>query len=614
MSFFDKPLFLYRPPYGKHYHEDFETLRFMIDAGVRTVVLSPMNTLNSFGEPYSEHPPIWKWFQTCDFNILESLIQEVLKISPEIRFILTIDLNSPQWLSRRLLLDSFYSLGEISLHSRWKEETTAYLRAFINYCETRHRERVCGYILACGRTLEWIESRNDKPGPAKCAAYTQWCRERGLPENPPDFAQMDLSAHGFLRDPQTEKTKIQWLRFCNELTGRLAEDFIRIARASITNGSAIGLFFGHTMYASAGGHNECEQVFDRAAPDFVIGAACNTEQTIGGNGGFNVAEFMLKNRNICFLSECDRLTSTSNLQLSEFIRIPETGHWVRWKTVKEDVAGFRREVGMALIHSFSFWPFNIWGNSYRSSELRDTIRSCIRIWKRYAGKSGKSASQILLVADPESNYYVNMRYPVVPNVLGWKLRGKILPESGTAFDTAHFQDLSRMELDCYKLIIFQNLFVVGEEKERILREKICRNGRTVLFLYAPGIIRKNRYDPTNVERICGTPYAPSGLFIRRYSDWISVYLADVEQLNNPGVFTSILQTANPHIYSPGAAVWVSEHLLQIHHAKGGRHPVVLPHPIKRITELFSQRVVGENCCRFSDEFQEPDTKLYLLEN
>ena len=253
--------------------------------------------------------------------------------------------------------------------------------------------------------LEWVESRNDKPGPAKCAAYTQWCRERGLPENPPDFAQMDLSAHGFLRDPQTEKTKIQWLRFCNELTGRLAEDFIRIARASITNGSAIGLFFGHTMYASAGGHNECEQVFDRAAPDFVIGAACNTEQTIGGNGGFNVAEFMLKNRNICFLSECDRLTSTSNLQLSEFIRIPETGHWVRWKTVKEDVAGFRREVGMALIHSFSFWPFNIWGNSYRSSELRDTIRSCIRIWKRYAGKSGKSASQILLVADPESNYY-----------------------------------------------------------------------------------------------------------------------------------------------------------------------------------------------------------------
>lgn len=146
MSFFDKPLFLYRPPYGKHYHEDFETLRFMIDAGVRTVVLSPMNTLNSFGEPYSEHPPIWKWFQTCDFNILESLIQEVLKISPEIRFILTIDLNSPQWLSRRLLLDSFYSLGEISLHSRWKEETSAYLRAFINYCETRHRERVCGYI------------------------------------------------------------------------------------------------------------------------------------------------------------------------------------------------------------------------------------------------------------------------------------------------------------------------------------------------------------------------------------------------------------------------------------------------------------------------------------
>ena len=198
MSCFEKPLFLYRPPYGKHYHEDFETLRFMIDAGVRTVVLSPMNTLNSFGEPYSDHPLIWKWFQTYDFRILDHLIQEVLDLAPEIHLILTIDLNSPPWLSRRLQLDSFYSLGELSLHSRWKEETSAYLRAFIHYCESRHRERVCGYILACGRTLEWIESRNDKPGPAKCAAYAQWCRERGLPENPPETFWQAVQAIWFV--------------------------------------------------------------------------------------------------------------------------------------------------------------------------------------------------------------------------------------------------------------------------------------------------------------------------------------------------------------------------------------------------------------------------------
>ena len=56
-----------------------------------------------------------------------------------------------------------------------------------------------------------------------------------------------------------------------------------------------------------------------------------------------------------------------------------------------------------------------------------------------------------------------------------------------------------------------------------------------------------------------------------------------------------------------------EYLLPIHHAQGGRYPIVLPHPVKRITELFSQRVVGENGCRFSGEFLEPDTKLSLSE-
>lgn len=614
MSVFEKPLFLYRPPYGSHFHDDLETFRFMAEAGVRLAALSPMNTKNSFGEPYTDHPPIWKWFGVYDFSSLDRQIGEAHRIVPEMKFILTIDLNSPDWLARRQLIDSFCELSEISQNPGWEKETIAYLTAFIRHCESAHRELTAGYILACGRTLEWIENRNDKPGPLKCASYRDWCKQYDLSPELPPFDRMENSMHGFIRDPEQEQTKIQWLRFCNELTGSLAEKFIRTARKEITNGAAVGLFFGHTLYASAAGHNACERVFDRAAPDFIIGAACNSDQSIGGNGGFNTAEFMLKRRKISFLYECDRLTSTSNLRLSEFITIQEgKGHWIRWKNEAEDVAGFRREVGMALIHGFSFWPFNIWGGSYQSPAIRDTIRQCVSIWNRYAGKAGKSESQILFVADPESNYAVNMRFPVTPNVLGWKLRGEILPLSGIPFDTAHFNDLETIDPDSYKLIIFQNLFVMTPEKERILRKNVFRNGCSVLFLYAPGVIWNGKYDTANTERLCGIPFAEKGFFIRKYPEWTSMYLADVERLCEPGEFEAITRRTAIHTFSPGAAVWASENLLQIHHAEGGKHPVNLLRRTKKITELFSGQVVAENCESFTDTYQSPDTKLYLLE-
>lgn len=101
------PFLAYRLPYGKFLHQEWETLEFMRDAGIEWISISPMNTVNSVGDAYSDYPLIWKWDSVYDFRVLDAQMEDVLSHHPSARFLVTVDLNSPLWLSRRLSVDSF---------------------------------------------------------------------------------------------------------------------------------------------------------------------------------------------------------------------------------------------------------------------------------------------------------------------------------------------------------------------------------------------------------------------------------------------------------------------------------------------------------------------------
>lgn len=81
---------------------------------------------------------------------------------------------------------------------------------------------------------------------------------------------------------------------------------------------------------------------------------------------------MLRRRNIGFMFECDRITSEANLKMSGFVSLAG-GIWEGWKTEADDIAGLKRELGMALVNRLSFWFFNIWGGMYRSAGFRSIL-------------------------------------------------------------------------------------------------------------------------------------------------------------------------------------------------------------------------------------------------
>lgn len=602
------PILAYRLPYGKFLHREWETLEFMRDAGIELVTISPMNTINSVGDPYSDYPLIWRWDGVYDFDVLDRQVEEVLAHHSAARFIVTVDLNSPVWLARKFSMDSFYEVSTCSLHREWKQLTLAYLDVFLKHCESRWGGRIEGYVIACGRTLEWIEFRNHKPSFLKNLHYREWCGRHGLPVlEIPVITEELPHCHRSFYDPEKERAATQWLRYVNELTADLVIEFITAARERIRPEAKIGVFYSHIRNFATSGHLDCERVLDTAPPDFVIGAACNRPAEIGGNSGYIGVTEMLKKRRINFLFECDRITSDANLKMSEFVTL-SGGIWEGWKSGAEDVAGLKRELGMALVNRLSFWFFNIWGGMYRTPGVRDLIRRAAAVWKEYARLSTGSAAEILLVIDPESSCQLWDR-ALDRQALALEKR---ISAAGLPADTATWKDLGTMDLSHYRMIIFRELAVLTPEKEELLRDRVCTAGRSVVFIHQPGIIRNGRYAEENVALFTGVPVGAEGVSIRSRDGWTMIYAPEAEALTEEKLF-ALAEEAKVHIYAQNAAFHASKELLCVHCADGGEREIRLPFRAGRVTEIFDGRVVAENTDRFTDTFRTPGTNIYFLE-
>ncbi len=594
-------MFAYRLPYSKNIHSDWETLEFMRDIGVDVIVLSPMNTRSASGVPYSDYPPIWRHDEAYDYSTLDTQIGDILSRHPKARLLSMIDLNSPEWLARRYRADSFNQLTELAVNPEWRRLTLAYLKAFVNHCETHHGNHMLGYIPCCGGTLEWLEPHNVNPGVFKSLRYASYCRERNWPELPiPDYATSARSDHGFIRDPEREAATIQFRRYVNSLEADFAIEVVTDLRRQLPPERRIGMFYSYVFGLDSNGHADFERAFDAAPPDFVIGASCNCDRESGHAGGYAAMRRSLERRGITFLHEIDRITDTTNLQLSPYTACVGP-IWKRWDTPQKAAAGLKREMAMSLIQNFSLWWFNIWGFSYRSPEVRDALRRMAQIWRDHAGKSSGSAAEILLVCDLESNSVVNTvntpEWPREQSILGHRLRNA-LSEAGFGCDNTLWSDLGHMELAQYRLIIFQNPTLMTEERKRFLEEKVLRDHRIVAWGLAPGVVWEGSYTGTPVH------FAPG--------EFTEFRPADPAELNAEKI-RELATLAGVHRYADGCAAWASGEYLVLHRAGSpGKVAVTLAAPACEVRELFAEKTILVDGQSFTDEFAAVDTKLYHI--
>ncbi len=124
----------------------------------------------------------------------------------------------------------------------------------------------------------------------------------------------------------------------------------------------------------------------------------------------------------------------------------------------------------------------------------------------------QSGADVLFVFDTESFYHTaSLRGtdPVSSVLIDYNTLTAF--RSGVVFDPIHIDDLEAVDLSPYKVVIFGNTFVMDEKTRQMIHDRVARNGRTLIWFYAPGYSDGESLDPARVTHLTGFNLVPARL-------------------------------------------------------------------------------------------------------
>ena len=594
-----------------------ETARFAkMGIPLRTVFIA--NTIAGNGRQYCQYPLVWKGFGDYDFSAVDAQLGDILKASPNARFILFLDLNTPIWMTRRINHDSWNEITHALCHPVFRREAADYLDKLVRYVEKNYGERVDSYALLCGYTSEWFE-RNLRQGTWKNIAWRKWCAERGLRYRDSQPSECELATAAFegtVYDPATEQEKIDFWRFHSWVISDGVLAFARIAKRA-SGGKPVGADFGYYMICDNDpcgvGNLDYERVV--ASPDFdsILSPATYSGRQIGGGTGSMLVAGTSRRYGKRFFYSID--------QWPHSLKCPYGANY--FHTLGETIAGNTRNAAFALVHHANFHWFDQWGGFYKDPAMSARIVRLAEIQKRFADDGSAPYADVLIVADPDSaygridprgaaNFGKGAACPegfVPARGCGETFRNRI-NHIGVGYDVVSFNDLPHLDLTPYRAFVLSDVWTISPEKEKVLREHVLKDGRTAVWCYAPGVSDGKTLDAARVRTWAGVDFKTPGVTTTKRDGWNAVYAYDYRLLT-PEKFRTLLAAAGCHFWTDEPVpVMANGRILSIHVKTGGRKAVHLPRRCKKVVDLIADRVVATDCTDFEDEFATPDTKIY----
>lgn len=624
----------------RSFHTPLNTIEKFANAGYETVCVFPAHTTNSRGTPYSQYPPVWRWYDKLDFHVFDGMIDDITRAVSvpssaassadphsqdtgsenrnQVKFLLMIDLNSPIWLEHMNCYDcsdTFNNLGKAVHNPHWFNPTMTYLEAFVRYAHEKYGDRIQAYLLACGATDEWYDYSNGTEDHNRLAAWRAWQLSHGRPD-PVDVPPMSVRGHvshdGFLRGPQ-DQLALEYWHFCSESIANTILKFADATRAIIGNQAKIGCFYGYILEKAARslvscGHLAYEKVLDSPNIDFLIGPGTYEDRQIGGGSGSLLPNGTAAVRGKHLLYECDQRTHTYNSYLTPYINLRLA---TAWPDERSTIAGLKREASLCLIKRAHAWWFDMWGDYYQGETVMQLLARVQQIWRQFSSQPARDVCEVAMIVDPDSTYLVNEDHPNTAQ-MHIETRKK-LNRLGAPYEIYSFNDIPMIpDFDRYKLVVFPGLFRITPEKRAILEQYVLKNGRHVLWMYAPGIWNEAGMDPANCTQLTGVPYGYPELSVQPMDGWVSCYLHSYEALT-PAVLQQLAAQSGVRMtVQDPLPVYAEGDLLAIHTAEGGERTVYVDSSRTEAEELFTgQRFPVENG-QFRYPFAEPDTALFLL--
>ncbi len=432
----------------------------------------------------------------------------------------------------------------------WRRDTGDMLQALVRFVDQSPlASRMMGYFFVHGPTEEW-----NQPGDDFWPGYEAPMQREAGPV-PPPRDRLD-AGFGLLRDPAKESHVIRFYRRFHEVRAETIAHLARAVKEASSRPVIAGTFYGYLMEnprIQESGHLAPQAVLE--SPDLDV-IACPYTYTatndpakarwesdlydgadnwlgrargVGGDGAYRSMVESYRRRGKLYVSEID--PGSYLHRATSWKEIGGSGSM----TAEGTVNILRRDFGNALSASSGAWlydfgPYN-WsdygedattpGGWYGSPEIIGAVGGLIGLMRTRLDHDVSSVARIAVAGDPAgffaSRHWMadrpwpgqGIRYTDLVNHWFFNAQSRAMYRGGQPVDLIYRDDLTAEDFRRYKLVLVPNSFLMTPAQVDRLHERLRGSGATVLWTYAPGLLRPEQtgvsggVDLGQMERLTG---------------------------------------------------------------------------------------------------------------
>jgi beta-galactosidase len=420
-----------------------------------------------------------------------------------------------------MLFDDGKRDGPASIHSpAWRRDAAQQVSAMVRHLEAKYGDHIIGYH-PCGQTsAEWFfhgmwEGRLGGFEGAALTGFRKYLAAKyhtderlrqawGNPQVAVDTAQLPsaadrtAAASGGFRDPAAEQRVIDFGEFQNADMADAVEAMCRAVKEAAPGKLAVAFYGYHFELSGAphglasSGHLGLGRLLRSPYVDVLCSPVAYGDRQPGGGGYFMSPVDSVLLHGKLWLVEDDTRT-----HLSEPDAFPG-----RCSNARETYGVLTRNFAHVLTHGAALWWMDIGGRGWfagdetwqRLSRLRDAYAAALPNREPYHPR-------IAAIVDERSCLYA----PPSPAVTAPLLDGfrRQWYRIGAPIGIYLLDDLVAGKVPPAKLYVLLDTFRLDPPQIAAVRRCARRDRATVVWMYAPGIVRSNRLSPSFVQETTG---------------------------------------------------------------------------------------------------------------
>ena len=477
-------------------------------------------------------------YQKIIFDRIARSIRNLLRIEPGAYVIVQMDMRtSPAWQDANpddcLRMWDGRRMHESFCSRKYCDEARSHVGNMVKFAQSQPwGNRVIGYLVEIGEP-EGVLSGGPDIGDYSSQgieAFREFVRTRyGTAEalreaygDPaltfekayPDREKMIQTGAkgGCFLDPATQRLVIDYHEFLSSLVPSLLMDCGRVIKAASGGRALVGSYWAYLLedlcwgqYSHQRSHSYLHNVLASPYLDF-FASPFNYWYPSRHAGDpyrpFQAYDTLRVNGKI-HIAECDQRTFRTSQLL-----------YGRHHSRQETLSLIRRDTATALMHGMGMW-FSDWSANdfadrrqaepwFEDDEILAQISSLRQTYERtIALPRGKTQAEAAIFTSGTSYYFHDNNAKPIYEEAVHRTAFYNIPMSGVPVDELIFEDILKPEVQKgYKCFVFINAFYMTPDQRRAV-EGLKREGRTLVWLYAPGYVSDTGLATAGIESVTG---------------------------------------------------------------------------------------------------------------